>query len=482
MIAMAEVTPAQRAPQHIGRYRIVERIGKGAMGLVYAADDESMGRRVAIKVMMADLEEEPETRERFYREARITGQLLHRNIVTVFDLGDDHGRPYIVMELLSGVGLAEYLRRPEAQPIDAKIDLMMQICDGLRMAHRRGVIHRDVKPSNVFIQVDGSLKLLDFGVARLATSNLTASGFLVGTPDYMSPEQAEGRQVDARSDVFSAAGVFYYMLSGRAPFASPDLPRVLHGVLHDDPPPLGDHEAPEALRRVLQKALAKQPDARYQSCDEMLVDLDRARRMHAAAARQIAQAALDRYRQVIATIGERRALGRAFGVAGIDATCDRAVQRLAAQYPMLATDRDAGALVAPVDHGVATAALATLQARHNAELGAVAALRQRAEAHAAAPAAPASSVPAAADEIDVDVTTVRPTPLALAAEPAAPSWADRAASLWRRITGASGQSTTEWLMIAGILSAVGIFLVGIVPNGLGTFMKAMAASLRTVAP
>ncbi len=173
-------------PRYIGRYRIIERIGKGAMGVVYAAEDEAMGRRVAVKVMMADLEEEPETRERFYREAKITGQLIHRNIVTVFDLGEERGRPFIVMELLIGVALGEYLRRPEAQKLESKLDLTMQLCEGLQVAHTRGVIHRDIKPSNLFVQEDGALKILDFGVARLATSNLTASGFLVGTPDYRS--------------------------------------------------------------------------------------------------------------------------------------------------------------------------------------------------------------------------------------------------------------------------------------------------------
>src|SRR5687768_14493790 len=157
-------------PAYIGRYRLIERIGKGAMGMVYAADDEAMGRRVAIKVMMSDLQEEPETRARFYREAKVTGQLVHRNIVTVFDLGEDFGRPYIVMELLQGVPLGEYLRSPEARTLDAKLDLMLQVCDGLQAAHDRGVVHRDVKPSNLFVQRDGSLKILDFGIAHLASS------------------------------------------------------------------------------------------------------------------------------------------------------------------------------------------------------------------------------------------------------------------------------------------------------------------------
>ena len=277
MTAAGDVSRGDDSPQQIGRYRIVERIGKGAMGMVYAADDETLGRRVAVKVMVADLEEEPESRERFYREARITGQLAHQNIVTVFDLGEHQGHPFLVMELLDGLPLTEYLHTPAAEPLDVKIDLMMQMCRGLQAAHRGGVIHRDIKPSNVFVE-RRALKILDFGVARLASSTLTATGLSLGTPEYMSPEQAQGRQVDARSDIFSAAGVFHFMLTGRSPFQSSDLPKVLHAVIHDDPAPLTEAHAPDGLRRILVKALQKSPTERYQHCDEMLADLERIQR------------------------------------------------------------------------------------------------------------------------------------------------------------------------------------------------------------
>jgi len=279
MTARADgAAPGTGLPRSIGRYRVVERIGKGAMGVVYAADDETLGRRVAIKVMMGALESEPEMRERFFREAKVTGQLAHRNIVTVFDLGEDEHRPFIVMELLSGMPLADFLRRPEGEPLDTKLDLMIQVCEGLQVANAKGVIHRDVKPSNLFVQRDGTVKILDFGVARLASSSLTKSGFLVGTPEYMSPEQAQGRALDARSDVFSAAAVFYFMLAGRAPFASPDLPQMLRAVIHEQPPALADEQAPEPLRRVLAKALAKSPAERFQRCADLQADLGRVRR------------------------------------------------------------------------------------------------------------------------------------------------------------------------------------------------------------
>jgi serine/threonine protein kinase len=180
-------------PERIGRYLVVERIGKGAMGTVYAALDEQLGRRVAIKLMLGVFDEDPELRERFFREARITGQLVHRNIVTTYDLGEDNGRPFIVMELLDGLPLQEYLRTDAPATLDTKIDLMMQICDGLQSAHAAGVVHRDIKPSNLIVLRDGTLKVLDFGVARLASSTLTAHGMLLGTPEYMSPEQARGK-------------------------------------------------------------------------------------------------------------------------------------------------------------------------------------------------------------------------------------------------------------------------------------------------
>ena len=422
MTAFTADGPAPESlPHHIGRYRIVERIGKGAMGVVYAADDETMGRRVAIKVMMADLEEEPEVRERFYREAKVTGQLAHRNIVTVFDLGEDRGHPYIVMELLTGLPLAEYLRTPSAASLDAKIDLMIQMCEGLQVAHGRGVIHRDIKPSNLFVQRDGTLKILDFGVARLATSSLTLSGFLVGTPEYMSPEQAQAKPVDARSDLFSAAGVCYFMLAGRGPFASPELPKVLHAVMHEHPAPLTDAEAPEQLRRALAKALAKAPAERYQQSAEMLAELERVRRTYDATTRRIVQAALDRYRQILGIIEERRALGRSLAIADIDASCDAAAARLAARFLMFA-NAESDTLLEPVDRSVASAALETLQTRHNAEAAALAALR-------------ADAVDSLRRRDHVDQGDDGPQLLGTVS----PSIPARAAALWRRLLTTRGR-------------------------------------------
>jgi predicted Ser/Thr protein kinase len=374
----AQPAPAGGLPSRIGRYRIVDRLGKGTMGVVYIGEDEAIGRRVAIKVMMGDLQEEPEIRERFYREAKVTGQLAHRNIVTVFDLGEDKGHPYIVMELLPGSTLTDHLRTPAAASVDAKVDLMMQVCEGLQVAHSRGVIHRDMKPSNLFVQPDGALKILDFGVARLATSNLTLSGLLIGTPEYLSPEQAQGRRVDARSDLFSAAAVFYFMLTGRGPFSLPELPQVLRAVVHDDPPPLAEAQAPAALSRVVMKALAKAPADRYQQCADMLRDLQNVRRVAEGTTHRIGQAALERYRQVVTVINERRMLGRSIGIPGIDAACDRELVGLAGRFALFARQANHLTLTETIDREAASTALEALQIRHNAELAALDAMRTEA--------------------------------------------------------------------------------------------------------
>ncbi len=373
-------------PQYVGRYRVVDRIGKGAMGVVYGAIDEHLGRRVAVKLMLADFEEEPELRERFYREARITGQLAHRNIVTLFDLGEEKGRPFIVMELLDGVPLADFLSTAAASSIDVKMDLMMQLCDGLQNAHEAGVVHRDVKPSNLFVLKDGTLKVLDFGVARLAASSLTASGMLLGTPEYMAPEQARGQKMDGRSDVFSAAGVCYFMLTGRPPFGSRDLRKVLQAIINDPPVALTEDDAPEALRRILTKGLAKAPEDRYQQCTEMRDELAQVRRSNAAGTIRIVNAAHDRYHQILALIEDRRGTGRMLGVEGIDRSCDEAIARLKERFPAFAAALTPAAME-PMDRSVAKAMLEALQGRHNAEQAALAALRERAGAPGPAAAA-----------------------------------------------------------------------------------------------
>ena len=243
------------------------------MGVVYRAHDSAMNRDVALKVLTADLEDDPDIRTRFHREAEAAARLSHPNIITIFDVGEDNDRLFIVMELLRGSTLREFLKQTDAT-LPRKLDLMVQLCNGLASAHNASIYHRDIKPGNIFVRSDGILKILDFGVARLASSSMTAAGFIVGTPDYMSPEQARGENIDGRSDIFSLGGVFYFMLTGRKPFPATDLPGLFGQIQNDNPAPLLDSEAPPELATVIMKALAKKVDARYQSCQDLLDDLE----------------------------------------------------------------------------------------------------------------------------------------------------------------------------------------------------------------
>ena len=278
------------------------------MGVVYCAHDGLMERSVAIKVMMTDLEDDPETSTRFYREARAAGQLVHPNIITIFDMGEDDGRPFIVMELVQGWTLNKYLERPEAADIEKKIDLMLQICAGLHAAHTHGIFHRDVKPGNLLVGQHGELKVVDFGIARLASSNMTASGLIVGTPDYMSPEQARGPDVDQRSDIFSAGAVFYLMLTGRKPFAAADPISVLAKVQSEAPLPIRDSESPAPLTKLVMKALAKDPAERYQSCARMIAELEHVKRDLEAETKQWVDECGQRLKTLESLIAERRTL------------------------------------------------------------------------------------------------------------------------------------------------------------------------------
>jgi serine/threonine-protein kinase len=281
----------ERAPRTIAHYILRDRLGKGAMGVVYRAVDERTRQEVALKVVVSDLEGDQETRQRFFREAQIAGQLRHRNVVNVFESGEDGGKLYIAMELLSGCTLTDFLKQGDAPDLESRIDLMIQVCQGLMVAHDAGIYHRDIKPANLFVCEDRRLKILDFGVARLANSNMTLTGYILGTPDFMSPEQARGGDVDERSDIFSAAAVFYLMLTGRKPFAASDLPAVLNKVLRVDPLPIRDDEAPEALALVVQKALSKDPMRRQQNVAQLVDELMGAEAAIARASRQAGLAA-----------------------------------------------------------------------------------------------------------------------------------------------------------------------------------------------
>jgi serine/threonine protein kinase len=245
----------------------------------------------------------------------------------------------MVKELLRGSTLNEYMKRQAPLGLETCLDLMAQMCEGLAVAHVHGIFHRDIKPGNIFVQEDGSLKILDFGVARLADSNMTASGFIVGTPDFMSPEQARGQEIDRRSDVFSTGAVFYYMLSGKKPFAAPDLPAVLHKVEAEDPPPLDDRQVPTGLWRVISRALAKSLSRRYQELGELLADLTRFQREYDRESRDMALAVRGRAQELEQALASRREAGRPVE----DDTGELFSLHLRERYPVL-EDRGAEAL------------------------------------------------------------------------------------------------------------------------------------------
>jgi serine/threonine protein kinase len=256
----------------IGRYEIREQIGTGSMGTVYRAHDMQLDREVALKTIRTGMDVEPEIRERFFREARACARLQHPSIITVYDLGEENSVAYIAMELLRGSDFRQLIKGETKLPLTAKIDVMIQVCEALGHAHQHGVIHRDVKPSNLFLIGERRAKVLDFGIARLPSSHLTVAGKILGTPNYMSPEQILGKPVDARSDLFSAAIVFFELLVQVHPFQAQTIPRR---IVESEPDSLFDHDSslPTLFEKIFARALAKDSDRRYRSGAEFAEDL-----------------------------------------------------------------------------------------------------------------------------------------------------------------------------------------------------------------
>lgn len=276
--AQCEIGPGSEPgpPERLGRYRILRRIGRGASATVYEALDTRMGRRVAVKVLQIDPDLSAERRtaqvERFDREARVIAHLSHPNIVFVYDVGEDDGRHYLVMELLEGVTLRE--RLAEGGPIapDEAMSIVDQMALALDATHAEGIVHRDIKPSNVVMLPDGRVKMLDFGIARSGDDiSVTHTGVVIGSPAYMSPEQGRGESVSPASDIWSLGALVYEMLVGRPAFSGPSVVAVLHQIAYDQPPPLrGDIVGAGS---VISRAMAKLPDLRYPSAGELAADL-----------------------------------------------------------------------------------------------------------------------------------------------------------------------------------------------------------------
>jgi serine/threonine-protein kinase len=258
-------------PRRIGPYEVRDTIGRGGMAAVYKAYQASLDRVVAIKVISAHLASEPEFMERFRQEARAVARLSHPNVVIVHDFGEDGGLPYLVMEHVDGVTLADML--DEGIPQGQTVDLLAQVASGLDYAHSRGIVHRDIKPQNVLVTHEGRAVLADFGLARIMESarRLTMSGGVVGTPEYMSPEQASGRPTDHRTDVYALGVILYEMVAGLRPFSAETPLGVLMKHLQEPPPPVHEFrpDLPPSVDAVIQKALAKQPEERFQSASEL---------------------------------------------------------------------------------------------------------------------------------------------------------------------------------------------------------------------
>lgn len=281
---MTEPTAPPFVPgARVGRYRLVSVIGKGGMGEVFRAEDTVLGRVVAVKVLPAEMVATPERRLRFEQEARLTASLSHPNVVQVHDVGEAEGIPYVVQEFVDGESLEDVVGRGTPPP-GLVVSWCAQAAEGLAAAHAAGILHRDVKPGNLLLGKDGRVRIVDFGLATLdparsgqSRPGLTVEGIVLGTPHYMSPEQAAGKKLDGRTDVFSLGVVLYELLTGARPFEGDSAIDVLHAIVHTPYPPAGEGPGavPAVVAEVVDRALQKKPEDRYASAQEMAEALDR---------------------------------------------------------------------------------------------------------------------------------------------------------------------------------------------------------------
>ena len=283
--AATESKPPPRTTQspdraQLGRYRIDRQLGRGAMGAVYLGQDPKIGRPVAIKTMALTQEfdgaELAEARARFFREAETAGRLQHRDIVTIFDAGEDQDLAYIAMEFLKGNDLQRYTQPAQLLPVPVVLSVVARVAEALAYAHSQGVVHRDIKPANVMVDLPtDTVKVTDFGIARITDSSRTRTGMVLGTPSYMSPEQMAGRRVDGRSDLYSLGVMLFQLLTGRLPHQADSMAKLMYRIANDPPPDIRSLRAdlPEALANVVALALEKRPEVRYADGRQLAADL-----------------------------------------------------------------------------------------------------------------------------------------------------------------------------------------------------------------
>jgi serine/threonine-protein kinase len=258
-------------PTQIGKYKIQELVGEGAMGTVYRATDSVLGRTVAVKVMNAAIAREKDHRQRFLREAQAAGSLQHPNVVTIYDLGELDGHLFIAMEFVHGTDLEKLMTGAEPLKLQSKLDIIVDVLMGLSYAHKHGIIHRDIKPANIRVTEDGHAKIMDFGVAHLQSSDMTRTGLVVGTPSYMAPEQVMGGKAVPGTDIFAVGAVLYHLLTGSKPFEGPTLQSLFYRIVTDMPKPLDEVRPglPARLNAVVQRAMAKEAPQRFESALDM---------------------------------------------------------------------------------------------------------------------------------------------------------------------------------------------------------------------
>jgi len=269
------VSDAPQRYRRLGKYELHQLLGEGAMGIVWKAYDTVLRRYVGLKLLGSSFRKTKDMQDRFLREARAAGAIQHPNIVTVYDLGEAEGQLFIAMELVEGRDLSDMIALRDPLALERKLDITIEVLAGLHFAHQRGVIHRDVKPSNVRVMPDGRVKIMDFGIARLQKTDATGSGAIVGTPTYMAPEQITNGAITAATDVFSVGCMLYELLCYQRPFEAESVHGVLYQVLTTEPRPLRTvaPSIPAALERVVAKAMNKVPHERYESAGSMLASL-----------------------------------------------------------------------------------------------------------------------------------------------------------------------------------------------------------------